>query len=185
MRNLYRLIVLKIERSLSKMKSRKQKKSITFEQEKKGSHTNHDISSNESTFHSVEPKNTSTPMNFIIYSLYKGKNNYIQNTLPQDFKIYEEFDEYEFLSDYSSGSNSGNLSGIKIYEDFEQFCEESENEEKSIFENVVNLNSLEIDEKEVNNSYEIVTVTNSETKLESRFRPRTLKTGVVNYRPYL
>ena len=166
------------------MKSRKQKKSITHEPEKKGSHKNHDISSNELTFHSVEPKNTSTPMNSRIYSLYKGKSNYIQNTLPQDFKIYEEFDEYEYLSDCSSGSNSGNLSGIKIYEDFDQLGEDLEHEDDSIFENVVFLNSLEIDEKEVNNSYELVTVIDSMSKLKSRFRPRTLKTGLVNYNSY-
>jgi hypothetical protein len=107
------------------------------------------------------------------------------NTLPQDFKIYEEFDEYEFLSDCSSGSNSGNLSGIKIYENFDHLGEDSEHEDDSIFENVVFLNNLEIDEKEVNNIYEIVTVFDSETKCKSRFSPRTLQNGVVNYRPYL
>ena len=71
-----------------------------------------------------------------------------------------------------------------LQQDFGQFCKESENEDESIFENVVFLNSLEIYEKEVNNFYEIITVMDSDTKLKSQFRPRTLKTGVVNYRPY-
>ena len=144
---------------------------------------NNEKPSKNNTFNSVELKNTSTPMNFKIYPLHRSKKTSYESFLQQDFKIYEEFEEYEFLSDFDSGLNSfgnysGDLSGIKIYEDFDDFSEELEREEENIFENVVFLNSLEIDEKDVNDNYEIVTVMNSKHVAKARkFRPRTLKTG--------
>ena len=92
-------------------------------------------------------KNTSTPKNLRFYSLCKRKITYEESTLQQDFKIDEDFDEYEFLSDCSSGCNSGSLSGIQIHEDFSQFCEESENEDESM------------------HVWEIVTVIDSDYKL--------------------
>ena len=100
MRNLYRLFVLNIERSLSKMKRRKQKKAITKVPKKILPFPNcgsQDCkkSDNESSFNSMEPKNSSTPMNFRIYSLCKTKTKYKESSNHQDFKIYEEFDEYD------------------------------------------------------------------------------------------
>ena len=154
------------------------------------SYKNDKISRKDITFYSVEPKNTSTPMNFKIYPLHKNRKKSSESFLQQDFNIYEELKEceYENLSDCNSGfdsfeSNSGDLSGIKIYEDFDDFSEDLEREELNIFENVVFLNSLEIDEKDLNDNYEIVTVKNSKDVTKARkFRPRTLKTGSKNCR---
>ena len=125
-----------------------------------------------------DPKTTSTPINFNIYPLHNRKKQYL---IQEDFGKDDEF-IYEMIQDCDSnfksvGIYSGDLSGIKIYEDFDNLCDEMKMEKENIFENVIFLNSLEIDEKDLSNNYEIVTVKNTEDKSIGRFRPRTLKTG--------
>ena len=93
-------------------------------------------SNNDRSYHSIKPKNTSTSMNFRSYPLCNSKTKYEEPIIHKDFKIYEEFDEYDFLSDCSSGSNYGDLSRIQIYEDFDQVNEEPKTQDESIFENV-------------------------------------------------
>ena len=159
------------------MKIRKQNKSSTKYESRL-----HEKSCNESTFHTAHPQNASTPLNFRVYSLNKNKRK--DKFMDLDFKIYEDFDEYEYLSHCSSGNTSGDVSGIKIYEDFDQFYEESAEEDEYIFEDVVFLNSLEIYDEDVNDSYEVVAVRYGDDITRNRFRPRTLKTGFSSLRYY-
>ena len=103
----------------------------------------------------------------------------------QDFKIYEDFYQYEYLSDFTSSfesvdTNSSDLSGIQIFEDFDDFYEELRREGENVFEPVAFLNSLEIGDKDMNDNYEIVNVKKGNDEVRRSCRPRTLKTGSTN-----
>ena len=174
MKNLYRKLLIKIERGLVMMRTRKQNKSL-----KKSESRLHEKSCNESIFHAAQPQNASTPLNFKIYSLHKNLEK--EKVLDHDFKIYEDFDEYEYLSHCSSGYTCGDVSGVKIYEDFDQFYEETKEEDENIFENVVFLNSLEIYEEDIHDRYEVVAVRYGNDITRNRFRPRSLKTGCSSF----
>ena len=196
MKYLFKLIVRKIERRLTRMGRKKQfeekKKSINVSLSSSSSSMGRDFSTliEKTKITRKEPyqsNTSSTPVNFKVYPLNKSTEECFTIYDQQDFKIYEDFNTFESQSGFSSSfdsfdtiSISSDLSGIQIFEDFDDFYEELRREEENIFEPVVFLNSLEIDENDFKDNYEIVTVQKGMDEFRRSFRPRSLKTGLTN-----
>ena len=116
------------------------------------------------------PIHTSTPPNFKIYPLNKFEDRFSDNS-DEDFKIYEEFDPKSTSSEESYDSTKE-----RIYENLVNIVRENIKDE-NVFENVIFLSSLELEDIPSEDIYEIILskpVTNDETA-KWKFKPRTLK----------
>ena len=166
MRCLYKMIVKRIKRK-EKRKNKAKKELEAYSSLHKSSFQPRQKKVNSFS----DPKATSTPITFKIYPLHKSKNH---SLLHKELNIHENINYGVFSSNLQSlGFNSGNLSGTN--EKFDS-CEEKKKE--NVYENVVFTKSLEIDEKDLSNTYEIVTVNNCEVGPRGRFRPRIVKSGI-------
>ena len=167
--------------SMMRAISRKMKKNKTRKCRQREQIINKCMISNE--IKEIKPNNSSTPFSSKISSLHELEAKGSDVSDLNGFKIYEEFDEYEVLTEFTSTGNTHIFPDIKVYEDLEFQCIR----EDSIFEDVVFLSSLEIgsDDGDLNdNSYEFINMFGkfkSAERNKLRFKPRSLKCGKTHF----
>ena len=93
--------------------------------------------------------------------------------MEDDFKIYDELNN--FNSTGGSGSEQSTQSiecDDRIYENLVDLIGD---EQEEIFENVIFLNSIELERLPSNDIYEMILHRNSNQEAKWKFKPRTLK----------
>ena len=114
-----------------------------------------------------KPVFTSTPPSFKIYPLNKFQTRFSE--AEDDFKIYDDFNNFNNITSSSSGTEE------RIYENLADLAEREHDEE--IFENVIFLNSIELEHLPSEDIYEMIFCQNSNHQTKWKFKPRTLKSN--------
>ena len=98
--------------------------------------------------------------------------------MEDDFKIYDELCNFNSTGGSRSGESSQSLECEDEDRIYENLVDLIGGEEEDIFENVIFLNSIELERLPSNDIYEMVLHRKSNQQPKWKFKPRTLKSRV-------